>query len=125
MKKVKVKLTTGSTEAFFDRALSRAVALDHGESVVPSITINFEDPTELLSVLTVERLRLLQQAKAGSVRISDLATGLKRDLRAVSRDVMRLEKAGLLRTIYRTNPGHGKYKVVEPVAQEYNLTATL
>jgi hypothetical protein len=46
-------------------------------------------------------------------------------VRAVSRDVARLEKAGLLRTSYRINPGHGRYKVVEPVAKEYNLTASL
>jgi len=76
-------------------------------------------------VLTAERVRLLRWAKAGSQPIAELATGLKRDVRAVSRDVARLEKAGLLRTSYRINPGHGRYKVVEPVAKEYNLTASL
>jgi hypothetical protein len=38
---------------------------------------------------------------------------------------VRLEKAGLIRTSYRVNPGHGRYKVVEPVAREYSLTANL
>ena len=61
MKKNKVTLTTGSTEAFFERVISRAAALDRGESVTPSITINFEDPAELLSVLSAERVRLLAQ----------------------------------------------------------------
>jgi len=80
---------------------------------------------ELLNVLTAERVRLLRRAKAGSLPISDLASGLKRDVRAVSRDVVLLEKAGLLRTSYRANSGHGRLKIVEPVAQEYRLTANL
>jgi predicted transcriptional regulator len=67
----------------------------------------------------------LRQAKLGSVAVSDLATGLKRDVRAVSRDVVLLEKAGLLRTSYRVNPGHGRLKIVEPVAREYKLTANI
>jgi len=79
----------------------------------------------LLNVLTAERVRLLRRARAGSQPITELASGLKRDVRAVSRDVVRLEKAGLLRTSYRVNPGHGRYKVVEPVAREYSLTANL
>jgi predicted transcriptional regulator len=75
-------------------------------------------------VLTSERVRLLRRTKAGST-ISDLASGLKRDVRAVSRDVVLLEKAGLLRTSYRANPRHGRLKIVEPVAREYKLTASL
>jgi predicted transcriptional regulator len=80
---------------------------------------------ELLNILTSERVRLLRRAKAGSLPISDLASGLSRDVRAVSRDVVLLERAGLLRTSYRANPGHGKLKIVEPVAREYRLTARL
>jgi predicted transcriptional regulator len=76
-------------------------------------------------ILTSERVRLLRRVKAGSLPISDLASVLNRDVRAVSRDVVLLEKAGLLRTSYRANPGHGKLKIVEPVAREYRLTASL
>lgn len=72
-----------------------------------------------------ERVRLLERAKAGSLPISDLADGLKRDVRAVSRDVVVLEMAGLLRTSYRTNPGHGRLKIVEALARGYRLTANL
>jgi predicted transcriptional regulator len=79
----------------------------------------------MLSVLTLERVRLLRRAKTGGVPISDLASALHRDVRSVSRDVVRLEKAGLLRTCYRVNPGHGRHKVVEPTAQQYSLTANL
>ncbi len=125
MKKGKVTITTSAVDEFFSRMRSRAASLDRGVSLPAEVTITFEDPLEMLNVLTSERVRLLRKAKAGALPISDLASGLNRDVRAVSRDVVRLEKAGLLRTSYRVNPGHGRRKIVEPVAREYNLTASL
>jgi predicted transcriptional regulator len=125
MSKSKVTIATDTAEGFFNRVRRNAAKLDRGETIAPEISIIFEDPLELLNVLTAERVRLLRWAKSGSQPITEMAIGLKRDLRAVSRDVMRLEKAGLLRTSYRVNPGHGRYKVVEPVAREYSLTASL
>jgi predicted transcriptional regulator len=125
MKRTKVDIATGSTGEFFNRVRGHATRIDRGENIPACISITFEDPLEMLNVLTAERVRLLRQAKAGALPIADLASGLDRDVRAVSRDVERLEKAGLLRTSYRVNPGHGRHKVVEPVAREYNLTASL
>lgn len=125
MKRTKVVLKTGSTEEFFGRLRERAKKLDRGETLPAGITISFEDPMEMLKVLSSERVRLLRRVKEESQQISALATGLKRDVRAVSRDVSLLEKAGLLRTSYQANPGHGRLKVVEPVAQEYKLVASL
>ena len=125
MKKNKVAIKTGGSEEFFRRVRARAEKLDRGESLPAEITISFEDPMDLLNILTSERVRLLGRAKIGSLPISDLADGLKRDVRAVSRDVAVLERAGLLRTSYRTNPGHGRLKIVEAVARGYRLTANL
>ena len=125
MKKSKVTIKTGSTDEFFHRVRGRAEKLDRGESLPAEMTISFEDPMELLSILTSERVRLLRRAKGGSLPISDLADGLKRDVRAVSRDVVVLEKAGLLRTSYRANPGHGRLKIVEALARGYKFTANL
>lgn len=125
MKRPKVKVTTGTVDEFFERVRRDAAKLDRGESIAPGITISFEDPIEMLNVLTAERVRLLRKAKSGAIPISGLASILNRDVRAVSRDVARLEKAGLLRTSYRANPGHGRCKVVEPVAKEYVLTASI
>ena len=125
MKRTKAAVATGSVEDFFHRVRSHAAQLDRGRSIAPKITIAFEDPLEMLNVLTAQRVRLLKKMKAGALPVSELASGLRRDVRAVSRDLSRLEKAGLLRTRYRANPGHGRYKVVEPVAHEYNLTANL
>src|SRR6202050_346563 len=104
MRKTSVHVKTGTVDEFFGRVRAHAETLDRGESLPAEITIAFEDPMELLNILTSERVRLLRRAKAGSVPISDLADGLKRDVRAVSRDVVVLEKAGLLRTSSRVNP---------------------
>jgi predicted transcriptional regulator len=125
MRKANITLNIGSTEDFFDRLRDHAEKLDRGETLPPGITITFEDPIDLLNVITSERVRLLRRVKEKSQQISVLATGLKRDVRAVSRDVALLEQAGLLRTSYRTNPGHGRLKVVESVAHEYKLIASL
>jgi len=125
MKKTKVTIATGTADEFFERVRAHAAKLDRGQSISPGITIRFEDPLEMLEVLTAERVRLLRKAKAGAAPVADLASALKRDVRAVSRDVDRLERAGLLRTSFETNPGHGRRKVVEPVAREFCLTANL
>ena len=125
MKKNKVTIKTGNADEFFHRVRGRAEKLDRGETLPAEMTISFEDPMELLSILTSERVRLLRSAKGRSLPISALADGLNRDVRAVSRDVVVLEKAGLLRTSYRANPGHGKLKIVEALARGYKLTANL
>lgn len=124
-KNPRVTIKTGSSGEFFGRIRSHAKKLDRGESVPAGVTITFEDPAELLHVLTSERVRLLRRTKIGALPISTLASGLKRDVRAVSRDVLLLEKAGLLRTRYQSNPGHGRLKIVEPIAREYKLAANL
>jgi predicted transcriptional regulator len=125
MKKIRVTLTVGTSEEFFQRLKERAKMLDRGEMPASGITISFEDPQEMLRVLSSERARLLRRIKGESMPIAALACDLKRDVRAVSRDVNLLEEVGLLRTSYRSNPGHGRIKIVEPVAQEFVLQASL
>jgi predicted transcriptional regulator len=125
MKSTKAKISTGTTEEFFGRLLKNAERLDRGDEIEAGITITFEDPLEMLEILTAERVRLLRKTKTGALPISDLASQLDRDVRAVSRDVVRLERAGLVRTSFRVNPGHGRCKIVEPVAKEYLLTASI
>jgi len=125
MKATRVNLKTESTDEFFDRLRTQAAKLDAGETPPAGITISFEEPAELLNVLSAERVRLLRRAQLGALTLPALASGLRRDVRAVRRDVVLLEKAGLLRTGYRSNPGHGRVKFVEPIARQYTLTATL
>jgi predicted transcriptional regulator len=63
MRKNRVTIRTGTSDDFFDRVRGHAKKLDRGESLPAEITITFENPAELLCVLTSERVRLLRRAK--------------------------------------------------------------
>lgn len=124
-KKVRVSVTADGAAGFFRRAREHARRLDRGASLAPEITVTFENVGDMLRVLSAERVRLLRVARERATPISDLANGLDRDTRAVSRDVDLLESFGLLRTRYESNPGHGRRRIVEPRAAKYQLTATI
>ena len=122
---MKLKINTDGFEGYAKRAVVRARKLDRRERIKPEITITFDNPLALLEVLTVERIRLVQRVRAKSSSISALAAALGRDPKSVRRDVLKLERAGVVRTREQINPGHGRVKVVEPVARECQLTAVL
>jgi predicted transcriptional regulator len=121
----KSSVTNDGVKGFFERAREHARKLDRGEPIAPEIVVTFEDASELLRVLSAERVRLLSVAKKRPASVSELASGLNRDARAVSRDVDLLESFGLLRTRYEANPGHGKRRIVEPRASQYKLVANI
>jgi predicted transcriptional regulator len=119
-------LDTGTVDEYVKRSIDRADKLDRGEKIQAEFRITFEDPADLLRVLSAERLRVLNAIrKKTKPTISGLATILKRDRRAVSRDVKLLEGLGLLRTRNEVNPGHGAMTIVEPLAEKYHLEATI
>src|SRR5271165_5685965 len=122
---MKLKINTDGFEGYAKRALERARKLDRREAIKPEITITFEDPLAMVEVLTAERLRLVQKVRTISSSITALAAALKRDPKSVRRDVLKLERAGVVRTREQINPGHGRVKIVEPVARKYHLTAVL
>ena len=126
-KMVKVRVTNDGLRGFFGRAREHARKLDRHENIVPEITISFENPSDIMLILSPQRIRVLEFAKKkrGATPVSALASGLNRDTRAVSRDVELLEQFGLLRTRYEANPGHGKRRIVEPCAEKYQLIATV
>jgi len=121
----KVKVGSEGFEAYAKRALARARKLDRRERIKPEIRITFEDPLAMVEVLTAERLRLLKQVRTRSQSISALAASLKRDPKSVRRDVVKLERAGVVRTREEVNPGHGRARIVEPIAREYHLMVVL
>jgi len=122
---MRLKINTDGFEGYAKRALNRAKKLDRGETIKPEITITFEDPLAMIEILTAERLRLVQKVRTKSVSISALAAALKRDPKSVRRDVLKLERAGVVRTRDQVNPGHGRVKIVEPVARECRLMAVI
>ncbi|HTV64775.1 MAG TPA: hypothetical protein VMD98_04175 [Bryocella sp.] len=122
---MRLKINADGFEGYAKRALARARRLDRRERIKPEITISFENPLAMVEVLTAERLRLVQQIRRKSLSISALAASLRRDPKSVRRDVLKLERAGVVRTREEANPGHGRAKIVEPVAREYRLTAVI
>ena len=120
-KNVKVRITGDGVREFFDRAREHARKLDRGEELAPEITVSFENASDMMRVLSAQRIRLLHVARKKATPMSDLAVGLKRDTRAVGRDVDLLERFGLLRTRYENNAGHGKRRIVESRVAKYQL----
>jgi predicted transcriptional regulator len=120
---MKLVVSTGGLAGYERRALKRARKLDRGEPIRPQANIVFDDPLAMVEVLTPERLRLVRKIRRKSASISALAAALNRDPKSVRRDVLKLERAGVVRTREEVNPGHGRVRIVEPIAREYRLTA--
>ena len=57
--------------------------------------------------------------------VTSLAAALGRDLRSVRRDIQKLEQYGIIRTREQVNPGHGRVKIVEPVARKIELRTSI
>ena len=125
MKKPKLRVTNAGVKGFFNRAREHARKLDRGEELAAQKTVSFESVNDMIRVLSPERVRILRATREGAKPVSSVASGLKRDTRAVSRDIDLLEQFGLLHTRYEANPGHGKRRMVEALAAEYELVATV
>ncbi|HZY62141.1 MAG TPA: hypothetical protein VFE38_06395 [Edaphobacter sp.] len=125
-RKVSIAVDRNGLKNFFRDSLERAKALDRGELLPEEVRITFEDPSEMMRMLTTERVRLLDSLKhEGEAQITDLAVRLGRNKRAVSRDVSVLREHGLLITKYVTNSGHGRNLVVSSAARVLELRAAI
>jgi predicted transcriptional regulator len=116
---------TGTADDFFKRSLERARKIDRGGRLTPEIVLTFDDPADLMRVLSAERVRIIHCLRLNPAPISELAATLNRDRKSVSRDVKLLESFGLVKTYDMPNPGHGRMKLVETLAAKYQLTATI
>jgi predicted transcriptional regulator len=119
------RLGTGTADAFFRRSAARAEKLDRGERLLPEMRLTFEDPADLLRVLTAQRVRVLDAVRKNPAPVSELAAVLKRDRTAVRRDVRILMTYGLVNTREETNPGHGRRRIVGPLASKCELVTTI
>ena len=97
-KAVDMKVSTGTADEFFERSIERARKIDRGEKLIPEMTLTFEDPAEMMQLLSAQRVRIIECLRKNSVPISELAIILNRDRKAVSRDVKLLESFGLVKT---------------------------
>ena len=120
---MKTRFIQESFEAMTQRSIERARKLDAGEPIEPYNIISFEDPLDLLELLSVERIRLLKAARGKPLSVDDLARKLGRPRPSVMRDIKRLEALGVLDRRRETNPGHGQKILVQTVGERFELTA--
>src|SRR6202021_3233961 len=111
---MKVKVFTDGFEGHVRRARERAAKIERGEKIEPEKIITFEDPVMMLECLTAKRMRLVETARKKRLSISALADELGRNRGAVTRDVNKLKKLGLIRLREKGNPGHGTVQLVKP-----------
>jgi predicted transcriptional regulator len=120
---MKLTIASGTAEEFFRRGRELAGKLDRGEQIPEEQLLTFEDPADILELVTTGRLALFREVKHEPGSITDLARRLHRDRSAVKRDVDILAAAGLVTVEQRPLPGHGRMKVVRAAAERFSLIA--
>lgn len=121
----KQMVRTGNVTDFFDRARSAARKADQGGKFEETITLSFEDPQRMFTVLSEVRRRLMVEVMREPKSITELSNCLHRNRSAISKDVSLLERMGLVSSQLQVNPGHGIQKVVRSVASRIEMVATL
>jgi len=119
----KLTIKTGAEDDFFRRRRLLARAADSGEQLPDERIISFEDPADVMRLITSARLALFRAVKEMPGSITDIAERLHRDRSAVKRDIDELERAGLVTIADKVLPGHGRMKEVRATANRFSLQA--
>ncbi len=118
-----VTLKAGNEQDFFRRGKVLARLADSGEPMPEERTVSFEDPADLLRLLTTSRLDVFRSVKGEPGSITAIAGRLHRDRSAVKRDVDQLAQVGLVTIETKTLPGHGHMKEIRASASIFRLEA--
>jgi predicted transcriptional regulator len=119
----KLTIKTGTEEAFFKRGRQLAKAADGGKPLPDERIVSFEDPADLMKLITTARLALFRAVKEMPGSITQISERLHRDRSAVKRDISELERAGLVMIADKVLPGHGRMKEVRATANRISLQA--
>ena len=119
----KTIIRTATESDFFQRGKKIAKRADQGKRLPEERVLSFEEPAEVLNLLTQGRLALFRAVKDEPASITALAARLHRDRSAVKRDVDVLEQAGLVSVDSCVLPGHGRMKEVRALAGRFILEA--
>ncbi|NCN71558.1 MAG: MarR family transcriptional regulator [Betaproteobacteria bacterium] len=120
-----VTLKAGNEQDFFRRGKLLARWADAGQPMPEERTVSFEDPADLLRLLTASRLDVFRSVKGEPGSITVIAARLQRDRSAVKRDVDQLARVGLVTIEAKTLPGHGQMKEIRASAGVFRLEATV
>ncbi len=121
----KVSIQTGDVAGFFARAKEAARKADQGRAFGEKVTLSFEDPQRMFTVLSESRRRLMLEIMDQPKTINDLTSRLQRNRSAITKDLGLLEKVGLVVSSRQANPGHGIQKMVRAIAPKIKMVATL
>jgi predicted transcriptional regulator len=121
----KVVVRTDDVAGFFARAKDAARRADRAEAFEGKVTLSFEDPQRMFTVLSESRRRLMREVMHEARTINELSHRLHRNRSAITKDVGLLEKMGLVVSERQANPGHGIQKVVRSIAPKIEMVATL
>ena len=120
---MKTRVSTNGFAELRERKLARARSLDRKEHIPSEKRINFATADEMLSHITPKPVRLCEVAREKPRSITELAAVLRRDRKAVHRDVQALHAVGMLLLRKEPNPGHGQVQVVKAAAKRFQLVA--
>lgn len=120
-----VTLKAGNEQDFFRRGKLLARLADAGQPMPEERTVSFEDPADLLRLLTASRLEVFRSVKGEPGSITVIAGRLQRDRSAVKRDVDQLAQVGLVTIETKPLPGHGHMKEIRAAAGVFRLEATV
>ena len=115
----------GNEQDFFRRGKVLARLADAGQPMPEERTVSFEDPADLLRLLTASRLDVFRSVKGEPGSITVIAGRLHRDRSAVKRDVDRLAQVGLVTIETKPPPGHGHMKEIRAAAGIFRLKAVV
>ena len=121
----KIVIRTDEVAGFFSRAKDAARRADQGSAFEGKVTLSFEDPQTMFTVLSAGRRRLMLEVLHEPRTINELSQRLHRNRSSITKDVGLLEKLGLIVSQRRSNPGHGIQKIVQSLAPKIEMVAAL
>jgi len=120
-----VSIRTGNVADFFARAREAALKADRGEDFEQKVTLSFEDPDQMLMLLSGGRRRIMLEIMKRPQTVQELANVLKRSRETIVKEIRFLEQKGLLSRKKAPAEENGSEVFVEAVAPKIELVAML
>jgi len=120
-----VTIRTGKVDDFFCRAREAASRADRGEPFEGKVTISFEDPDQMLMLLSGGRRRIMMEVMKRPQTVQNLANILSRNRSTIAKEIRYLEQKGLLSRKKAPAEENGSEVFVEAVAPKIELVAML